>query len=53
MIYKSIDILEFPKTEEGWKLAKELSEKTLFILTEKEDVLELRAEHWNTIEVEK
>ena len=43
--------MEFPKTEEGWKFAKELEEKTLFMLTEKEDCLELRAEHWNEVDL--
>lgn len=44
MIYKIIDIMEFPKTEEGHRIAQELTEKTKFVLTEKEDCLELRAE---------
>ena len=49
MKYKNIDIMEFPKTEEGWYYAKLLEEKTLFKLTEKDDCIELRAEHWSEV----
>ena len=49
MKYKVIDIMEFPKDEEGWYYAKLLTEKTRFKLTEKEDCLELRAENWSEI----
>ena len=49
MKYKSIDIMEFPKTEEGWYYARLLEEKTRFTLTEKDDCLELRAENWSEV----
>lgn len=49
MKYKSIDIMEFPKTEEGWYYAKLLEEKTRFTLTEKDDCIELRAENWSEV----
>lgn len=44
MKYKNIDIMQFPKTEEGKKVAEMLESETRFVLTEKEDCYELRAE---------
>ena len=51
MIYKSIDIMEFPKTGKAYRFLEKFN-GTKFEITEKSNCIELRAENWHEITLE-